>query len=60
MSEPLTLTLKTASEKTGLSKKVLSGLLKEGRIQGSKPGKEVLIYWDSLKKHLLRHTIKSA
>lgn len=59
-NEALTITLKTASEKSGLSKKVLSELIKKGEIKGSKPGKEVLVFWDSLKSYLARHTIRSA
>lgn len=56
----MTVTLKTASEKSGLSKKVLTELIKKGEIQASKPGKEVLVYWDTLKKYISKHAVRSA
>lgn len=56
-TEPLTIPLKEASAKSGLSKKVLADLVKRGEIRGSKPGKETLVYWDSLKNYLASHDI---
>lgn len=60
MSVPVTLKLADASEKTGLSKKVLSHAIRRGDLQATKPGKEVLVYWESLVKFLSRHRMKSA
>jgi|GEM_PF-3661751 len=60
MSDPLTVTLETASEKSGLSKKVLTELIRKGKVRATKPGKNVLVYWASLKEHLSKHTVRSA
>ena len=59
MNEPLTIPLREASAKCGLSRARLVGLIKNGQIRGAKPGKEVLVYWDSLKSFLARHEIRT-
>lgn len=60
MTDPLTIKLKEASARTGLSKRTISKLIKKGYVRGTKPEKEVLVYWESLKQHLTRHTMQSA
>lgn len=60
MTTPMTVKLKDAAKQTGLSKKVISQAIKRGEVEASKPGKEVLVYWESLQRFITRHRVKSA
>lgn len=55
---PYTLKLKQASEKSGLSARTIKELIEAGKVEGSKPGKEILVFWQSLVDHIERNKIK--
>jgi hypothetical protein len=56
--KPYTMKLKAAAEKSGLSEREIKGLIQRGKVEGSKPGKEFLVFWQSLVDHIARNKIK--
>lgn len=55
---PYTMKLKAASERSGLSPREIKELIQKGKVEGSKPGKEFLVFWQSLVDHIERNKYK--
>lgn len=57
MSKLLTVKLVEAEERTGLSARSIKDLIHAGKVEGTKPSKEILVYWQSLVDYMERNKI---
>lgn len=58
MSKLYTIKIQEAHERTGIPIRSLRDLVKSGKIEGAKPAKEILIFWQSLVDYIERNKIK--